>query len=210
MNPVAAGPPPRRRSPRHAVPGGVITCPACRSPLKPAAQRCPGCGFTGGDTMTLFEGPPPPLLPILDAAALFRESEIPKIEGQREILRRKFPQFHWRICTVLLPPDTSLPLFGFWLLNACPLGENESADDRGWTILLLINAASGQAAVIPGYAAEPYLADAEWSSVLATMAPAWQAGNPAEAISAFFKSTQIRLDHAWRRYGASRPPKTSR
>jgi len=195
---------PRRRSIRRATPG-VLTCPACAGPLKADAKWCPACNFTGGDSMAMFSESPPPLLPILDAAGLLKDEDIRKIESARESLRRRFPQFQWRVCTVVLPPDTSLPLFGFWLLNACPLHADESADERAWTVLLLIDADSGQAAAVPGYAAEPFLSDDEWKAILSTMAKSWQSRRPAEAIVRFFETTRRELDFAWNRYGARRP-----
>jgi hypothetical protein len=195
---------PRLRSISRANPG-VLTCPACGGPLKADAKWCPACNFTGGDSMAMFSESPPPLLPILDAAGLLKEEDIRKIESARETLRRRFPQFQWRVCTVSLPQDTSLPLFGFWLLNACPLHASESADERAWTILLLINADSGQAAAVPGYAAEPFLSDDEWKSIISSMAEPWQARQPAEAIVSFFNNTRRQLDFAWKRYGALRP-----
>lgn len=149
--------------------------------------------------MTMFPEPPPPLLPILDAAGILSESDLRKIESARDGLRRPFPQFQWRIFTVRTPREASLPLLGFWLLNACPLSENETAGQRAWTVLLLINADSGQAAVIPGYAAENHLSDDEWEAVIATMAGPWRLGKPAEAIVRFFESSRIHLKRAWRR-----------
>ncbi len=191
----------RRRSSRHA-PQGITRCPACGGTVKPDVNWCPTCGFTGADSTVLFPDPPPPLLPILDAAGLLRDGDLRKIQLERDSLRRRFPQFHWRICTVSLPDGTGLPVFGFWLLNACPLHESETAEDRAATFLLLVDAASGQAAVIPGYAAEPYLSDDDWKIVLTAMTAPWQAGNPAEAIVAFFKASRRHLDAAWKRYGA--------
>lgn len=154
--------------------------------------------------MAMFAGEPPPLLPILDAVELLKQSDIRKIEAARESLRRRFPQFQWLICTVSLPPETSLPLFGFWLLNACPLHDKETIEHRASTILLLINAGSGQAAAIPAYAAEPYFSNDEWKTILATMAAPWRSGKPAEAIIRFFESSRSHLDRAWKSYGARR------
>jgi hypothetical protein len=81
-----------RRSSRRGAAGGV-SCPSCQGPLKPDAKRCPACNFTGGDTMTMFPEPPPPLLPILDSAGILKESELRKIEVSHDKLRRRFPQF---------------------------------------------------------------------------------------------------------------------
>jgi hypothetical protein len=159
--------------------------------------------------MAMFSDSPPPLLPILDAVGALSESDIRSVNDARDRLGRRFPQFRWRICIVDLPPETSLALFGFWLLNACPLDESESVDDRAWTVLLLLNAGTGQAAVIPGYAAEPYLSDDEWKTVLTSMAEPWQRGRVGDAIVCFFKAGRRRLDRAWKHYGARRPGRTS-
>ncbi|MEO5917759.1 MAG: TPM domain-containing protein [Luteolibacter sp.] len=191
----------RRSAPRR-VTSGIITCPACAGPLKPDAQWCPACNFTGGDSMVIFPDPPPPLLPILDAAGIFKDRDLRKIESARDAVSRRFPQFQWRICSVGLPRETRLSLFGFWLLNACPFHENETLEERAWTILLLVNADTGQAAVIPGYAAEPFLSDDEWKTILATMAESWRAGKPADAIVRFFNGSREQLNRAWRRFGS--------
>ena len=198
----------QRSSSRRLSPG-VIACPACAGPLKPDVKWCPHCNFTGGDTMKIFTDSPPPLLPILDAAGILKDNDIRKIEASLASIRRRFPQFQWRIWTVCLPPETSLPLFGFWLLNACPFHKTETVEERAWTILLLINADNGQVALVPGYAAEPFLSDSEWKAVLATMSEPWNAGLPAEAILAFLKESRIRLNQAWKRYGTRRASKST-
>ena len=192
--------------PRRLAPG-VLACPACGGSLKPDAKWCPKCNFTGGDSMRIFPDAPPPLLPILDAAGLFKDTDLRKIEAVREVLRRRFPQFQWKICTVCLPPETSLPLFGFWLLNACPFHEKETLEERAWTVLLLVNAVSGQAAVVTGYAAEPFLSDDEWKTILADMSEPWKSGKPADAIVRFFQSSRNQLNRAWRRFGSRRSGK---
>ncbi len=171
------------------------------------SKWCPSCNFTGGDTMAMFSDSPPPLLPILDAMGLWTESDLKKIEAERNSLRRRFPQFQWRICTVRLPPDAQLPLFGFWLLNACPLHEKETYEERAWTVLLLIDLASGRAAVIPGYAAETCLADDDWQKSLIAMASRWESGNTADAVVEFFKSSSSHLDESWKFNGSRRSNK---
>ena len=157
--------------------------------------------------MRIFPDAPPPLLPILDAAGIFKDKDIRRIEAGRDALRRRFPQFKWKICTVCLPPETSLPLFGFWLLNACPFHEKETLEERAWTVLLLVNAVSGQAAVVTGYAAEPFLSDDEWKTILADMGEPWKAGKTADAVLCFFQSSRNQLNRAWKRFGSRRSGK---
>ncbi len=183
---------------------GVITCPACGGPLKVDSKWCPACHFTGAHTIDLFPDAPPPLLPILDAAGILKERDVRKIESERDKLRRRFPQFHWRVCTVVLPTETNLSVFGFWLLNVCPLHGAETTEDRTATVLLLINAGTGQVAAVPGYAVESVLSNDGWKVILATMAGPWRAGQPVEAVIRFFRTTRIHLERAWKSYGARR------
>jgi RNA polymerase subunit RPABC4/transcription elongation factor Spt4 len=193
-----------RRSASRRMTPGVFTCPSCAGPLGQDSKWCPNCHFTGGDCVQIFPDSPPPLLPILDAAGLFNDRDIQKIESARSALSRRFPQFRWKICTIFLPPEKRLPLFGFWLINVCPFHKDETLEERAWTILLLINASNGQVAAVPGYAAEPVLSDDEWKDILGSMSDLWSAGKPADAVVQFFKSGRDQLNKAWRRYGSRR------
>lgn len=185
----------RQQSGRRPASGPV--CPACAAPLAANSQRCPSCKFTGADSMALFSDPPP-LLPLLDAAELWSDADVRLIEAARGKLRRRFPQFRFHVCSVMLPPETSLPLFGFWLLNACPFHLNETADERVWTVLLLINARTGQVSAIPGYAAGHWIGDDDLVRILSAMAPAWKAGKTARAVCRFFNICGRVLDRRWK------------
>ena len=178
-------------------------CPSCAAHLAADANRCPSCGFTGGDTLRLFSDPPP-LLPVLDAAELWSGSDLKRIETAREKLRRAFPQFHFHICSVMLPEGAKLPLFGFWLLNVCPFYVNETAADRAWSVLLLIDARSGSMAVVPGYSAERWLTDEDWSKALWSMAPRWKAGRSSDAVIRFLETAGTFLGQAWKARGSRR------
>jgi hypothetical protein len=154
--------------------------------------------------MAMFEGPPPPLLPLLDAADLWDEADRNKIETKREKIRRRFPQFRFHVFSVMLPAGTKLPLFGFWLLNACPLGADETAEDRAWTVLLLLDVRNGQAAVVPGYAAEHWIPDDDWKKILSSMSRHWQAGGTADAVVRYLETTAAFLEHTWKSRGLRR------
>lgn len=185
-------------------PAGSAACPACGGALAADAARCPACGFTGEDSLRMFPHSPPPLLPILDAANLWNSTDQRKIEAAREKVRRQFPQFRFHFCSVALAEDISLPAFGFWMLNVSPLYVNETADDRAWSVLLLVNASNGAMSVTTGYAAERWLGDDEWRKILWSMAPAWKAGEAGEAVVRFLESTATFLTHTWKARGLRR------
>lgn len=176
-------------------------CPACGDIVPADARWCPSCQFTGRHSLEMFPGSPPPLMPVLDAAGLLKADELRKIEGAGEKLRQRFPQFRWRVCSIVLPPERKLSVFGFWMLNASPLSVGETAEDRAWSVLLLLNAGTGEAAVVPGYSAEPWLSDADWRSLLERMSAAWRAGKPARAVIRFYEGAGRYLDLAWKRRG---------
>ncbi len=179
-------------------PASGPVCPLCAASIPADAKWCPSCRFTGGDTMEMFPDPPPPLLPLLDAAALWSPEETRKIEAAVEKIRRIYPQIRFHVFTVVLPPGTNLPTFGFWLLNAAPLAADESPQDRSWSVLLLIDACSGKAAVVPGYSAEHWIDHDEWTRILAAMAPAWKSGRSAKAVQRFFHACEASLGRAWK------------
>ena len=196
----------QRRSSQRTRPVSFL-CPTCKASLEIDSKWCPVCNFTGGDTIGMFSNSPPPLLPLLDAVGIWNPSEVNKIETSRIHLSRRFPQFKWRVCCVKLPPNTDLSVFGFWLLNVCPLHDKETSEERAWTVMLLIDVESCQAAAIPGYAAEACLGDDQWRESLHAMAIPWKSGKTADAVVAFFKTCRKQLDEFWKRHGARSPNK---
>ena len=172
-------------------------CPACSEVIPLDAKWCPACHFSGADTMERFTDPPPPLKPVLDAAGIWTKLEIRTIESARQKLSRRFPQFRFHVLSVSLPEETSLPVFAFWLLNASPLGLDETAEDRAWSVMLLIDADSGRSAVVPGYSAERWLGDSDWEKALCSMGACWRVGQTAGAVKRFFQTSLSLMEQSW-------------
>ena len=191
----------RRRS-RIRPTSVAFACPACQTIIG-TVDRCPNCHFTGGDTMTLFQGSPPLVDAINDAASIWDGNDLKIIAKARQRASRRFPQFRWSICTVELPEKTNLRLYGFWMLNVCPLRANEAETDRLWTVLLLINVTTLKAAAIPAYAAEPWLGNDQWDKALASMAASWKAGSRGQAVADFLASATTQFESSWRQVSAA-------
>ena len=177
----------------------VASCPACRAHLKDHPDWCPHCRFTGSDTMELFPGTPPPLPPVLDAASVWKASDLRTITAARNKLHKRFPQFIWKICTVELDSTQSIDMFSFWMLNASPLADDETPEQRAWTVLLLIDTANGKATVTPGYTAEAWLSEEEWRRTVLSMPELWERGKTAAAVVKYFSTLHQLLDKAWHR-----------
>ncbi len=177
----------------------AISCPACKAKLEREAQWCMSCGFTGSKTLDMFGDDPPPLLPILDVANIWDEKDQRAIRAAVARFNLRFPQIRWRICGIAVGGEISLPLFGFWLLNASPLAEEETADDRSWTVLLLVDAETRRASVTAGYRAEVWLSDDMWERALSESKEHFRAGNPGFAVSEFLKASRALFEKAWHR-----------
>ena len=154
--------------------------------------------------MKMFPGPVSPLLPVFDAAGLWSSAELKAIELSVRNATRRYPQFKWHIYSVVLPQETSLPVFGFWLLNACSYYVGETAEDRAWSVLLLIDGGSGKAAVVPGYSAERCLGDGDWCKALSSMEGRWREGRIGDAVARFVENSMLALDRSWKIRGAGR------
>lgn len=176
----------------------AYACPACHVRTENRGLRCPSCHFTGGDSMAMFPTTAPPLLPVLDAAGLWSRGDRAAIQRGISRLSRRFPQFRWRVCAVHLPPDQRIRLFGFWLINASPLDPDETAEDRAWTVLLVINTANHRAAAIPGYAAELWFPDDRLQKAMESMKSDWRDGRHGKAVRAFLKTIGTHLETTWR------------
>lgn len=173
---------------------GGVSCPACRAIIQRNSQWCERCGFTGEKSIDIFGESPPPLLPILDAVGILTPPEKKKITKHLATFNKRFPQFHWKICIVNLPPESRPSLFGFWLMNVCPLVEDETWKDREWTVLLLIDHQNQTASIIPGYQSEVWLSDEHWEKALISMEPHFSEGHIPKAIRAFTRTTKTLLE----------------
>lgn len=178
---------------------GVIACPACKAKLERDAKWCPSCGFTGSKTLDMFGDDPPPLLPILDVANIWDEKDQRAIKAAIARFNRRFPQIRWRICGVALGGEISLPLFGFWLLNASPLAAEETEKERSWTVLLLVDADTRRASITAGYRAEVWLSDDMWERALTETKEPFRAGKPGVAVSVLLQTSQTLFEKAWHR-----------
>lgn len=176
-----------------------VTCPSCQIRIERDTKWCEVCGFTGTKSMEMFGETPPPLLPILDVADLWTPKEQKKIASAVKAFGKRFPQIQWRICAVMLGAEVSLPVFGFWLLNVCPLNDGETDQDREWTVLLIIDGKTGNTSVTTGYRAEVWLSDDDWSPALAEASAALRQGDTLSAVTDFLKTTRKTMDQAWKR-----------
>jgi hypothetical protein len=178
---------------------GAQVCPSCLLPLAESVNWCPGCQFSGADTLEMFPIPLAPLQTVLDAANLWMADDLVKIERRMETLRQRFPQIRWSLYSLDAEDVPNLRLFGFWLLNASPLNEGETEEQRAWTIVIVFNEANGKVVLVPGYGVEPWVPDEQWRQALSTMAEPWNQGRRRLALERFFEAAEKSLRQAYSR-----------
>ncbi len=137
----------------------AMACPSCRLNFEEAVTACPRCGFDGAAAIREFPFPAPEIRDLIDPAQVLSEDEAAAVATRLRKFEKKFPQVRVSFC--FMPPDLECELreFGFWLLNASPLGEENGAEERPWTLLVLLDPARGQISLSSGYAVEPFLRD---------------------------------------------------
>jgi hypothetical protein len=175
---------------------GALFCPACRVRLESPEPACPTCGFTGAHTMPMFGKAAPAMTQILDVENVWTAAQRKALEKELAQMRQLFPQIHWCLLSVKLPPQADMRLFGFWFFNVSPVAADEDPDQRAWTILLTIDTEQQQLGLTPGYYIEPFLADDEWEKLLVILRTAWGKADAIAGYRAFFSELKQMLIRA--------------
>ncbi|WP_221285099.1 TPM domain-containing protein [Haloferula luteola] len=172
-------------------------CPACGHRLDGFEDfQCPSCQFTGSDSLRWFPFQAPALERISDHTHRLTRSEYQKIDSAITAFERKFPQFALAFVSVDLPPNTSLRVFAFWLLNASPCADSHAEARRSWTILLVAST-SGEWALAPGYSAEAWLDARDWQTLLTRVENLSNQKSLAHAVVGFTRDCRTCLQEAW-------------
>lgn len=137
----------------------AMACPSCLLNFEEEVSACPRCGFSGTVAVQKFDFAAPPMTGVIDPTGQLVESARGELEKGLERLEKSFPQIRVSFCLMPGGMDGDLREFGFWLLNASPLDEENGEAERPWTILVVLDRARGQASLSCGYAVEPFLCD---------------------------------------------------
>ena len=170
-----------------------MVCPRCQMNFGEEPDCCPGCGYHFGRACEAFPFSPPPLALVMNPGGLVADGLEESLQGPYQALRTSFPQIDLSFCFVTLSPGTPLSEFGFWLFNAAP----GAVDARAWHLLVTVDFASGQIALTPGYAIEPFVKSGDWTANLAATATAGSRGHWTEALEIFLHNARRILLCAW-------------
>ena len=110
-----------------------------------------------------------------------------------ELIEQSFPQVRIHICLGRLHPDTDPREFGFWLFNASVPPDQEAASHRPWSILLVMDRASGRASLTIGYGLDPFLSDRRLAACLGHATRNFSQGRYGQGTAACLRSLHTQL-----------------
>lgn len=160
-----------------------MRCPFCQQPVHPSAPECPSCRLTYPRTSALL-GALPRFAPVVaDTTSSLKPAEQSKLKSRIHQIQRRFPQLVLQIVIHRFPPDHPFSLHVFWLFNAGSFAGDSNRGKDNHALLLAIDPARGESAIIPGYGLEPFLSVEALDHLLELAGPAWEAGDWAAGIN---------------------------
>jgi uncharacterized membrane protein YgcG len=159
-----------------------MRCPFCQHPVHPSAPECPSCRLTYPRTSALL-GALPRLAPVVaDTTASLKPAEQSKIKARIAKIQARFPELVLQVVLHRFPAEHPFSLHAFWLFNAGSFAGDGNRGKHNHALLLAIDPARGESAIIPGYGLEPFLSPEALDHLLEMAGPAWEGGNWADGI----------------------------
>jgi uncharacterized membrane protein YgcG len=158
-------------------------CPFCQTPLKADTAECPACRLTFPRTCALV-GALPRLAPVVaDTTRQFSATEQLKLKKQIARIQRRFPQLVLQVVMHEFPAEHPFSMHVFWLFNAGNFAGDSKRGKDNHALLIALDPARGEAAIMPGYGLEPFLKTETLDHLLELASPAWESRRWADGIS---------------------------
>ncbi len=158
-------------------------CPFCQTPLKADAAECPACRLSYARTSSLL-GPLPRFSPVVaDTTRQLKETELDQLRGRIKKVEDRFPQLILNVVMHHFPAEHPFAMHAFWLFNASNYAGNSRRGSSNHALLLAVDPARGESAIIPGYGLEDCLKTEALDQLLHLASPAWKATRWAEGIA---------------------------
>lgn len=150
-----------------------MRCPFCQLPLQASDPECPACRLTYPRTRALV-GAAPRLTPMVaDTTQTLTATDHTTLKRRITAMRRRFPQLSMQVVMHRFPEEHPFSMHVFWLFNSAALDAEGGRGKDNHALLLAIDPARGEAAIMPGYGLEPFLNHKALDHLLELAAPAW-------------------------------------
>jgi uncharacterized membrane protein YgcG len=159
-----------------------MRCPFCQLALHPSAAECPSCRLTFPRTSALL-GAVPRLTPMLaDTTRSLTSADHAKVKRRIETMRRRFPELTMQVVMHEFSSEHPFSMHVFWLFNAAAFDAGGSRGKDNHALLLVIDPARGESAIMPGYGLEPFLNHEALDHLLELATPSWAEERWADGI----------------------------
>ena len=158
-------------------------CPFCQTPLKVDAAECLVCRITYPRTSQLVGALPRLSSVVADSTRQLSEAEITKLRKRIIEIETRFPQLILNVVMHHFPTEHPFSMHAFWLFNASNYAGNSRRGKDNHALLLTLDPARGDSAIVPGYGLENHLKTEALDHLLHLASPAWQAQRWAEGIA---------------------------
>jgi uncharacterized membrane protein YgcG len=173
-----------------------VSCPGCHRVLEGPAEQCRVCGYNAWTCVDHFPYSPPPLERYVDVENRLSNEDRARLDRSINALERDLPQVRVHVCLVKLLPGTDVRECGFWLLNASIPRDEEDAQHRPWSVLLLMDLTAATASATVGYGLDRFVEDEALRAALAAAKQDWHDGRLAAGIHLFIQELHRALKSA--------------
>ncbi len=157
-------------------------CPFCQSPLYANAPECPACRLTYPRTSALVGAAPRLTSMVTDTTRSLNAREITRLKRRITAMRDRFPELAMEVVMHYFPEEHPFSMYVFWLFNSAAFDAEGGRGTHNHALLLAIDPARGEAAIMPGYGLEPFLNHEGIDHLLELAGPAWDGGHWVEGI----------------------------
>ncbi len=154
----------------------VMKCPACGNNLDAPEPMCPACKFTLRRLDAKFGTVPLHSHYLTDRASSLTSAEAARLGKLLHRFENKFPQSVFSVFVTDLPAGTNVGEFAFWLANRAQFGSLEAVGEYNFDLLLVVEADTGNAALIVGYGLERIILEDDLNVALTAALPALRDG----------------------------------
>lgn len=170
-----------------------MKCPACGNMLDAPADACPVCKFSLRRLDPKFGTVPLHGHYLTDRASSLTQGEANRLGKLLRRFEKKFPQSVFSVFVTDLPAGTNISEYAFWLANRAQFGSVEAVGENNFNLLLVVEADTGNAALIVGYGLEKIISEDDLNAALTAALPALRQGRLERGIRRCVEEVTTRL-----------------
>jgi len=160
-----------------------MLCPYCQTLLKADAPECPACRLTYPRTAALEGALPRLSSPVADTTRSIDQNDQARLRKRIAAIQTRFPQLVLQIVIHAFPAEHPFSMHVFWLFNAANFAGDSNRGKDNHALLVALDPARGEAAIMPGYGLEPFLRQETLDHLLELAGPAWETGRWADGLT---------------------------